>query len=123
MAHRSGEICNAWKCWRARYVETRCLLGGTTTSQGVALASNAGIVTHFRGLVRNVESTGDPDLPPAATHIADIEATDAQKFLARISGPKKLLLHLAEGTDTAGPRRTSSTSAPTAAWSPTTAAR
>ncbi|WP_425956807.1 amidohydrolase family protein [Xylanimonas sp. McL0601] len=82
-----------------RYVEVRALLGGTTTSQGIALASNAGIVSHFRGLVRNVESTGDPDLPPAATHIADIEATDAEHFLARISGTQKLLLHLSEGVD------------------------
>jgi 5-methylthioadenosine/S-adenosylhomocysteine deaminase len=81
-----------------RYVEMRCLLGGTTTSQGVALASNTGIVKHFRGLVRNVEATGDPALPPAATHIADIDATDAEHFLARISGRQKLILHLAEGT-------------------------
>src|SRR6476661_7627563 len=81
-----------------RYVEMRCLLGGTTTSQGVALASNTGIVKHFRGLVRNVEATGDPALPPAATHIADIDATDAEHFLARISGQQKLILHLAEGT-------------------------
>jgi hypothetical protein len=83
-----------------RYVEVRCLLGGTTTSQGVALASNAGIVKHFRGLVRNVESTGDPDLPAATTHIADVDATDAEHFLARISGQQKLILHLAEGTQT-----------------------
>lgn len=84
-----------------RYVEEGCLLGGTTTSQGVALASDPGIVTHFRGLVRNVESTGDPSLPPAATHIADIDATDAEHFLARINGTQKLILHLAEGTDDA----------------------
>lgn len=83
-----------------RYVEVRCLLGGTTTSQGVALASDPGIVKHFRGLVRNVESTGDPELPAAATHIADVDATDAEHFLARISGTQRLLLHLAEGVDT-----------------------
>jgi cytosine/adenosine deaminase-related metal-dependent hydrolase len=82
-----------------RYVEMRCLLGGTTTSQGVTLATAAGLVTHFRGLVRNVESTGDPALPPATTHIADVDAKDGQKFLDRISGGKKLILHLAEGTD------------------------
>jgi 5-methylthioadenosine/S-adenosylhomocysteine deaminase len=82
-----------------RFVETRCLLAGTTTSQGVALASAPGIVTHFRGLVRNIESTGDPQLPAATTHIADIDATDAEHFLARISGTQKLVLHLAEGID------------------------
>lgn len=84
-----------------RYVEVRALLGGTTTSQGIALASNAGIVTHYRGLVRNVESTRDPDLPPAATHIADVDAVDAEHFLARISGTQKLILHLSEGTNDA----------------------
>ncbi|MFL6239317.1 MAG: amidohydrolase family protein [Actinomycetes bacterium] len=82
-----------------RYVEMRCLLGGTTTSQGVTLATDAGIVKHFRGLVRNVESTGDPGLPPASTHIADVVAKDGQKFLEHISGSKKMILHLAEGTD------------------------
>src|SRR5205085_9603830 len=69
-----------------RYVEMRCLLGGTTTSQGVTLATAAGIVKHFRGLVRNVESTGDPGLPPASTHIADVVAKDGEKFLEHISG-------------------------------------
>jgi 5-methylthioadenosine/S-adenosylhomocysteine deaminase len=34
-----------------RFVEVRCLLGGTTTSQGVALAVDSGIVKLFRGLV------------------------------------------------------------------------
>jgi cytosine/adenosine deaminase-related metal-dependent hydrolase len=82
-----------------RFVEVRCLLAGTTTSQGVTLAVDPGIVKSFRGLIRNVESTGDRDLPPAATHIADVEATDAERFLARLSGKQKLLLHLAEGID------------------------
>lgn len=80
-----------------RYVEMRALLGGTTTSQGVALAKAPGIISHFRGLVRNVESTHDPDLSPATTHIADI---DADHFLARLSGRQKLILHLSEGIDT-----------------------
>jgi 5-methylthioadenosine/S-adenosylhomocysteine deaminase len=82
-----------------RYVEMRCLLGGTTTSQGIALAVDPGIVRLFRGLVRNVESTGDRALPPATTHIADVDATDAERFLERLSGNQKLLLHLSEGTD------------------------
>ena len=81
-----------------RYVEVRALLGGTTTSQGITLAKSA-IVSHFRGLVRNVESTHDTQLKPAATHIADIDSTDAEHFLARISGSQKLILHLSEGID------------------------
>src|SRR5262249_49486316 len=43
-----------------RYVECKCLLGGVTTSQGVMLASNAGIQRFYRGLIRNVEQTNDP---------------------------------------------------------------
>lgn len=99
-----------------RFVEVRCLLGGTTTSQGVALASAPGIVTHFRGLVRNVESTGDPQLPPAATHIADVDATDAEHFLARISGRQKLILHLAEGTDTPAHNHFQALHLPSGTW-------
>src|SRR5205085_9164742 len=81
-----------------RYVEARCLLGGTTTSQGITLAKDAGIVKHFKGLVRNVENTGDAELPNAVTHIADVVAADGDKFMKRISGKKKMILHLAEGT-------------------------
>ena len=84
-----------------RFVEVRCLLGGTTTSQGLTLAVDPGIVKSFRGLVRNVEATGDADLPAAATHIADVDATEGERFLARLSGKQKLLLHLAEGIDDA----------------------
>jgi cytosine/adenosine deaminase-related metal-dependent hydrolase len=84
-----------------RYVELRALLGGTTTSQGVTLSSAPGMVTHFKGLVRNVEAPGEDDLPAAATHIADVDAKDATKFLARISAGQKMILHLAEGDDDA----------------------
>ncbi len=84
-----------------RYVETRCLLGGTTTSQGITLAADPQIVTHFRGLVRTVEAPGVVGLPAAATHIRDVAATDASRFLGAISGSQKMILHLAEGTDRA----------------------
>lgn len=84
-----------------RFVECRCLLGGVTTSQGIALSSNAGIMRHYRGLVRNVEAPGDLNVPVAATHIPDVDAKDAAKFLARLNNASCLLLHLSEGTDKA----------------------
>ena len=84
-----------------RFVECRCLLGGVTTSQGIALSSNAGIMRHYRGLVRNVEVPGDLNVRAAATHIPDIDAKDAAKFLARLNNTSCLLLHLSEGTDKA----------------------
>jgi len=84
-----------------RYVEMKALLGGTTTSQGIALFSNAGSRRFYRGLVRNVENTADPDLPDALARIADIDAPDAASFRARLKKTQCLLLHLSEGTNVA----------------------
>ncbi|MEO8450443.1 MAG: amidohydrolase family protein [Gemmatimonadota bacterium] len=87
-----------------RYVEAKCLLAGVTTTQGVRLASNAGVVRYYRGLVRNAEQTDDPDLPEVDARIADVVAKDAKSFLARVgkaSGKKCILLHLSEGKDVA----------------------
>jgi 5-methylthioadenosine/S-adenosylhomocysteine deaminase len=81
-----------------RYVECKCLLGGVTTSQGIMLSSNAGVQRFYRGIVRNVERTDDPDLLEAQGRIADVEAKDARAFLARLKKEDScLLLHLSEG--------------------------
>jgi cytosine/adenosine deaminase-related metal-dependent hydrolase len=82
-----------------RYVEAKCLVAGVTTSQGVALYSNAGARRYFRGVVRNVEQPGVPDLPAASTRIADVEAEHAAAFRSRLETSSCLLLHLAEGVD------------------------
>jgi hypothetical protein len=84
-----------------RYVEVKCLLGGVTSSQGVALYSNAGIRRFYRGLVRNVEQPGTDDLPAADTRVADVEAQHAAGFLERLRSSSCLLLHLSEGVDDA----------------------
>lgn len=86
-----------------RWVETKCLVAGVTTSQGVALYSNSGARRYYKGLIRNVEQTNDDDLPEASTRIGDVEAKKAEKFLAELErlearGTKKIL-HLAEGVD------------------------
>jgi 5-methylthioadenosine/S-adenosylhomocysteine deaminase len=88
-----------------RYVECKCLLGGVTTSQGVKLASNAGVQRFYRGIVRNVEQTDDLDLPEAQGRIPDMEAKDAAHFLTRLKAEDScFLLHLSEGvTDPAQP--------------------
>ncbi len=80
-----------------RYVECKTLLGGVTTTQGVELFSNAGVRRYYRGIVRNVEQTDDPELPEAATRIADVDAKDATRFFERLNQNKKLILHLSEG--------------------------
>jgi cytosine/adenosine deaminase-related metal-dependent hydrolase len=81
-----------------RYVECKCLLGGVTTTQGIMLASNAGIQRFYRGFIRNVEQTDDPALPEADGRIADVVARDARKFLKQINKEDScFLLHLSEG--------------------------
>jgi cytosine/adenosine deaminase-related metal-dependent hydrolase len=83
-----------------RYAEAKCLVSGVTTSQGISLSSNAGIQRFYRGIVRNVEETDEPDLPEASTRIADVAAGDLQSFRARLeSEDSLLLLHLSEGVD------------------------
>lgn len=86
-----------------RYVECKCLLGGCTTSQGIMLNSNAGVQRYFRGILRNVEHTEQADLSDADARIADIDAKDARKFLARLGKEHScFLLHLSEGVTRAG---------------------
>jgi len=82
-----------------RFVECKCLMGGVTTSQGIALFSNNGIQKYYRGVVRNVESTDDADLPEALAKISDVEASSAEKFFERLKKQQCMLLHLSEGTD------------------------
>lgn len=82
-----------------RYVECKNLLAGVTTSQGLALFSNAGSRRYYRGLMRNVEQTDDVALPEARARIADVVKADAQAFLTTLKRASCLLLHLSEGVD------------------------
>ncbi len=84
-----------------RYVECKALIGGVTTTQGIALFSAPGIRRYYRGIVRNVEQTDDPALPDAGSRIADVQASDPQAFLAELKAKQCFLLHLSEGTDDA----------------------
>ena len=86
-----------------RYVECKCLLGGVTTSQGIMLNSNSGVQRFYRGIVRNVEQTNDPDLCEAEGRIADVDAKDARSFWARLKKEDRcFLLHLSEGVTQPG---------------------
>lgn len=101
--HRDAEGKAALLPALVRYVECKCLLGGVTTSQGVKLASNGGIQRFYRGIVRNVEQTDDPDLPEAQGRIPDVDAKDARGFLNRLQKEDScMLLHLSEGTTDPG---------------------
>jgi 5-methylthioadenosine/S-adenosylhomocysteine deaminase len=83
----------------ARYVELKCLLGGTTTTQGFRLNNAGGAVRYYRGLVRNVEQTEDPDLPKAGGRIPDVAKDDAPGLLKLLKKSTCYFLHLSEGTD------------------------
>lgn len=81
-----------------RYVECKCLLGGTTTSQGIMLSSNAGVQRYYRGIVRNVERTDDVHLSEAQGRIPDVDAKSAKAFFTRLNKEDSCyLLHLSEG--------------------------
>jgi len=99
-----------------RYVEVKTLLGGTTTSQGIALFSDAGIRRFYAGIVRNVEETSEADLPEASTRIADVDAVDAQTFLQRLKKQSCFLLHLSEGTDSKARAHFEALKTGTASW-------
>jgi cytosine/adenosine deaminase-related metal-dependent hydrolase len=104
-----------------RYVECKCLLGGVTTSQGIALFSNTGIRKYYRGIIRNVEETNDEALPEADTRISDVEAKDAAKFLERLQSSTCLLLHLSEGVDESAHQHFEALYLPDGTWAITSA--
>jgi hypothetical protein len=105
-----------------RYVECKALVGGVTTTQGIALFSAPGLRRYYRGIVRNVEQTGDPQLPEAGSRIADVEASDPQAFLRELGHKKCFLLHLSEGSDDAAHRHFEALQLPGAAgWAITPA--
>lgn len=80
-----------------RYVECKCLVAGVTTSQGISLYG-VHLGDFYRGIVRNVESPTDPNLPKASTKISDVD--DAKGFLKRLEREDSCyLLHLSEGID------------------------
>jgi hypothetical protein len=99
-----------------RFVEAKCLVAGVTTSQGIALYSNAGITRYYHGVVRNVEEPDDPSLPPAHSRIPDVAAADITAFAAELARDHRLLLHLAEGTDASARTHFQALQLPDKAW-------
>ena len=81
-----------------RYVETKCLLGGVTTSQGISLKGDH-LETYYHSAMRVVDDPADKKFPRAATHIPDIAATNWDSFKREVDKSSCLLLHLSEGLD------------------------
>jgi 5-methylthioadenosine/S-adenosylhomocysteine deaminase len=84
----------------ARYAETKCLLGGVTSSQGISL-KGGNLDTYYRSAMRVVDDPGDPAFTRAATHIPDVDASDWKSFSKELGTVHCLLLHLSEGLDAA----------------------
>jgi 5-methylthioadenosine/S-adenosylhomocysteine deaminase len=99
-----------------RFAEAKALLGGVTTSQGIALFSNAGITKYYQGVIRNVEQPLDPELRAAHPRISDVASKDAQLFLAELGRYRCLLLHLSEGTDQAAKDHFAALHLPDGTW-------
>jgi 5-methylthioadenosine/S-adenosylhomocysteine deaminase len=81
-----------------RYVETKCLLAGVTSSQGISLQSEH-LNSYYRSAMRVVEDPTEHGFPRAATHIPDIEASEWSQFKRILGRASCLLLHLSEGLD------------------------
>jgi cytosine/adenosine deaminase-related metal-dependent hydrolase len=82
-----------------RYVETKLLVGGVTSGQG--MHSIFGGVNLYHGIVRNFEVSNDPALPSANHQIPDLDnnAVEIAKFRNKITSGKPFFFHLAEGRD------------------------
>ena len=81
-----------------RYVETKCLLGGVASSQGISLQSEH-LSAYYRGAMRVVEDPIERQFPKASTHIPDIDASEWAQFKRTLDRASCLLLHLSEGLD------------------------
>ncbi|HWO17637.1 MAG TPA: amidohydrolase family protein [Kofleriaceae bacterium] len=81
-----------------RYVETKALIGGTTTGQGM-LTSNMKGQHWFKGAMRNVEVPDDPDLPRARTLVPNLRKTadGIEEFRTAVETTLSYFYHLAEG--------------------------
>jgi 5-methylthioadenosine/S-adenosylhomocysteine deaminase len=89
-----------------RYVESKCLVAGTTTSQGITLKQWSGqIHRYYKGVLRTCEIGRPPALAQAHSHIADVEANDRARFHTMLKSAAQrnscVLLHLSEGTNPA----------------------
>jgi|CXWL01.1.fsa_nt_gi hypothetical protein len=86
-----------------RYVETKALLGGTTSVQGMRSKFH-GATKFFTGAVRNFEGTDDPRLPESGSRIPNLNPNrpgDVDDFRRGLANRKAYFYHLSEGIDAA----------------------
>jgi cytosine/adenosine deaminase-related metal-dependent hydrolase len=84
-----------------RYVETKALLGGTTSVQGMR-SRFAASTPFYTGVVRNFERTGDDRLPEAGSRVGNLDPSrldDVTSFRNGLASRAAYFYHLAEGID------------------------
>jgi len=83
-----------------RFVECRSLLGGVTTSQGIAYTNGTPLTSYFEGLIRNVEFPNN-NWPQASDYINDLTSEQqAEGILGPpLTAHKPFIIHLSEGVD------------------------
>lgn len=83
-----------------RFVECRSLLGGVTTSQGIAYKSGTALTSYFEGLIRNVEFPNN-GWPQASDYIDDLSSVQqAENILGPpLAAHLPFIIHLSEGVD------------------------
>lgn len=84
-----------------RYVETKVMMGGATSVQG--MRSRFGASTPFyTGVVRNFENTDDDRLPESGSRVANLDPTspdDVVSFRNGLASRAAYFYHLCEGID------------------------
>lgn len=91
----------------ARFVEVKAVMGGTTSGQGIRMKVQ-GFARLAKGVMRNIEITGDSRLPEAATLVPDLNANNAsqvERFRRSLTNNRAFLYHLSEGTNSTARQR------------------
>jgi hypothetical protein len=91
----------------ARYVEVKAMLGGVTTLQGMR-SSFASVSSAMRGLVRNVETRSEDNMPRAGSAVIDLDIKReevVERFRrATSNAAAAFFYHLSEGTNASSRR-------------------
>ena len=91
----------------ARFVEAKAIMGGTCTGQGIARNKGGGIKM-YRGAMRNVESSGNENLPQVNAQVLDLQIKkdgEIEKFRKNLTRYKAMFYHLSEGVDEGSRKR------------------
>ncbi|GAC1402954.1 MAG: amidohydrolase family protein [Candidatus Velthaea sp.] len=87
----------------ARFVESKSLVAGVTTTQGIPIWNQTSS-RYYVGLIRAVEQTRRLDLRDANSQVNDVDPRYVDNFYTQLAASSSFLLHLSEGDDDAARR-------------------